>query len=581
VSHMPPKRAALVLSLTIVCALGLRGAAGDHRAHLSDDLSGHAARHTAARTRVIVHGDEAALAALTARHHVQILRRLAGAAVIAANSSELEEIAGDDAYDHLSGDTLVRVGMSVSNQATAADQVRAGVAGGLFGIGAVPGVNGQGIGVAIVDSGISPHAALANNVVASVSTIADDPSVNDAFGHGTHVAGIIGGNSTAAQSVTPLFNGGVAPGVQLINVRVLGADGVGRTSDVVAGIQWAIANRSRYNIRVINLSLGHPVMEPSATDPLCEVVADAVQAGIVVVAAAGNDGIAPDGSRILGGINSPGNSPFAITVGSINTQGTANRSDDAVTTYSSRGPTRFDGTVKPDVAAPGNKIVSLEAGGSYIPSAYAFLHRAGSGSNSYMQLSGTSMAAPMVSGGVALLLQGSPGMAPAQVKMALQAGATYMPDAGLMGAGAGSVNFMNSRKLANGLLGILPAGTIAGLVSPASGAIFWDSGTLASRLYAGTGIRLLSLLQAPLAWLNASLLKTGDLNLLGLGNPLASVAPKWLLYGEVAGWTSGSSIMWGTSIYDPSGQSIMWGTNYTTDGTSIMWGTSEMSPDPR
>ena len=85
--------------------------------------------------------------------------------------------------------------------------------------------------------------------------------------------------------------------MQLVNVRVLGADGVGRTSDVIAGIQWVIANRARYNIRVINLSLGHPVMEPSATDPLCEVVADAVQAGIVVVAAAGNDGIAADGSR--------------------------------------------------------------------------------------------------------------------------------------------------------------------------------------------------------------------------------------------------------------------------------------------
>src|SRR4051812_34677982 len=100
---MHPKRVAVVLIVTTVWALSLRGAAGDHRAHLSDDLSGHAARHTAARTRVIVHGDETALAALTARHHVEILRRLAGAAVIAANSAEIDEIAGDDAYDHLSG----------------------------------------------------------------------------------------------------------------------------------------------------------------------------------------------------------------------------------------------------------------------------------------------------------------------------------------------------------------------------------------------------------------------------------------------------------------------------------------------
>jgi serine protease AprX len=447
------KHAIAIAALIATSALGVRGAGQEHRAHLSDDLLDLAAHHTSGRTRVIVHGDAAALAALTTRHHVQVLRQLADSAVISVNSAELDDLAADSAIDHLSGDPLVQVGMSVSNPSTAADQVRAGVAGGLLGIGAIPGVNGQGIGVAIVDSGISPHAALVNKVVANVSLITGDPSVGDAFGHGTHVAGIIAGSATPAASVTPLYTGGLAPGVQLVNVRVLGAEGVGRTSDVIAGIQWAIANRARYNIRIINLSLGHPVMEPAATDPLCEVVQQAVQAGIVVIAAAGNDGVTADGRMILGGINSPGNSPWAITVGSLNTWGTVKRSDDTLTTYSSRGPARYDGTVKPDVAAPGNKIVSLVATGSYLPSTYSSLHRAGSGTNAYMQLSGTSMAAPMVSGGTALLLQGTPGMTPAQVKMALQAGATYMPAAGLMGAGAGSVNFMASRKAATSLLG--------------------------------------------------------------------------------------------------------------------------------
>jgi serine protease AprX len=551
---MTIKQLAAVLGLVGISAFGVRGSTDVHRAHLSDDLTDHLARHTAARTRVIVHGDDAALAALTTRHHLQILRRLGGGAVIAANSDELDELAGDSTYDHLSGDPLIRVGMSISNQATAADQVRAGVAGGLFGIGAIPGVTGQGIGVAVIDSGITPHAALANKIVANVSLISGDASTRDAYGHGTHVAGIIAGNATAARSVTPLFNGGVAPGAQLVNVRVLGADGVGQTSDVIAGIQWAVANRALYNIRVINLSLGHPVMEPAATDPLCEAVAEAVAKGIVVVAAAGNDGVTADGAMILGGINSPGNSPLAITVGAINTWGTVQRGDDTVTSYSSRGPARYDGAVKPDVAAPGNKIVSLEADGAYIPGAYSYLHRAGNGNNSYMQLSGTSMATPMVSGGVALLLQGTPSMAPAQIKMSLQAGATYMPDGGLIG----------------------------GLLSAPSGAIFWDSGTLATRLYAGTGIRLLSILQAPLAWLNSSLLNTGDLNLLGLGNPLASIAAKSLLYGQVGNWTNSQTIMWGTSITDPSsGQTIMWGTNYTTDGTTIMWGTSMTDADPK
>ena len=512
---------------------------------------------------------------------MQLLRRLAGGAVISANSAEIDAIADDSAYGHLSGDPFVRVGMSVSNQATAADQVRAGVAGGLFGIGAIPGVNGQGIGVAVVDSGISPHAALVNRVIANVSLITGDPSVADAFGHGTHVAGIIAGISTGAKNVTPLYTGGVAPGVQLVNVRVLGADGVGRTSDVIAGIQWAVAHRAQYNIQVINLSLGHPVMEPAATDPLCEAVADAVQAGIVVVAAAGNDGVAADGSRVLGGINSPGNSPWAITVGSLNTMGTTSRSDDAVASYSSRGPSRYDVAVKPDVAAPGNRIISLEANNSYIANAYPTLHKAGNGINSYMQLSGTSMAAPMVSGGVALLLQGTPGMIPAQVKMALQAGATYMPEAGLIGAGAGSVNFMASRKIANGLLGLLPSTVVGGVLSSSSGAMFWDTGTMATRLYAGTGIRILTLLQGTQAWLNSSLLNTGDLNLLGLGNPLASIPAKRLLYGEVAGWTGGQTIMWGTAITDPQGQTIMWGTNYTTEGSTIMWGTSMTAENPK
>ena len=577
---MTIKRLALAIAIIGTSALGIRGADGG-RAHLSDDLLGHLAKRTGARTRVIVHGDAAALSALTTKHHVQVLRSLDGAAVIAASSAELDELAADPAYDHLSGDPLVKVGMSISNQATAADQVRAGVGRGLLGIGGIPGVNGQGIGVAVVDSGISPHAALVNKVVANVSLITGDPSVADAYGHGTHVAGIIAGNNTAAQSVTSLFTSGIAPGVQIVNVRVLGANGVGRTSDVIAGIQWVIANRTRYNIRIINLSLGHPVMEPSATDPLCEVVAQAVKAGIVVVAAAGNDGLTASGGRVLGGINSPGNSPMAITVGSLNTWETAKRSDDTVTTYSSRGPTRYEQAVKPDVAAPGNKIVSLEAKGSYVQSTYPYLHVAGNGTNSYMRMSGTSMAAPVVGGGVALLLQGTPSMGPSQVKMALQAGATFVPDGGLMGAGAGSVNFIASRKMASSLLGLLPTGLISGLLTAPSGAMFWDQGTMANRLYAGTGIRLLSVLQAPLAWLNVSLLNVGDLNLIGLTNPLASVVAKRLLYGEVAGWTGGQSIMWGDAIYDPSGQSIMWGDSYMTDGTSIMWGDAMTSPDPK
>ncbi len=571
-----PLRIGLVVALVAASALGLKGANADHRAHLSGDLLRHQARHTTTRARVIVHGSDSDVDALAGRHHLRIVRRLADGAVLAANSDELTALSTEVGLDHLSGDLPVHNAMSVSNTAMAADLTRAGQAG-LLGLLSIPGVTGQGIGVAVIDSGIAAHSALAQKVVASVSMLGNDPSVNDDYGHGTHVAGIIAGAAGPAKLVTSLYTGGIAPGVQLINIRVLGDDGSGLTSDVIAGIDWAIAHRTAYNIRVINLSLGHGVTEPSATDPLCEAVGRAYAAGIVVVAAAGNNGRTADGHTILGGITSPGNSPVAITVGAVNTAGTVKRSDDTITTYSSRGPTEYDFTMKPDVAAPGNKIVSLEASGSYLSTHYPSLHRAGSGSNAYMQMSGTSMAAPMVSGAVALLLQGTPGLSPAQVKLALQMGATYMPDGGLVGAGSGNVNVWASRKIASGGLLTNLTTTIGGLLSPSSGSAFWDGGTLSHRLYTRQGFRLLSTLTAALAWLNPSLLNFGDLNLLGLTNPLASMNANQLVWGPIAGYSRRQDeIVWGTSIYDSGGDAIIWGTS----DDAIIWGTTFTADDP-
>jgi len=281
-------------------------------------------------------------------------------------------------------------------------------------------------------------------------------------------------------------------------------------------------------------------------------------------------------------ISSPGNSPAALTVGALNTFGTVSRSDDAVTTYSSRGPTRFDHAVKPDVAAPGNKILSLEASNSVLPGLYPTLHVAGKGNNSYMMLSGTSMAAPMVSGAVALLLQGTPSMSPAHVKLVMQSGATYVTSGGMMGAGAGSANFWASRKIAaSGLVGSLVNTVVGGLGITSSGASFWDKGTLSDRLYKGDGYRLLSLLDLPKIWLNPSLLHYGDLNLIGLTNPLARVGSCPLLWGVVSTWTTENQINWGDTVKDPQGQSIMWGDSGTADDTSIMWGDSMASPDPQ
>jgi subtilisin family serine protease len=792
--------AVVVAALVAFSSPGLRGSNRDRRAHLSGDLSRHQARKTFARQRVIVHGTSRELELLASRHGLYVVKRMRGAAVVLANSAELTELSRDGDVDHLSGDLQVHGATAISDASTAADQTRAGGAL-LAGLSGIPGVDGQGIGIAIVDSGISHHLALGNRVVANVSFVTGDPETTDAYGHGTHVAGIIAGNPAPASGVAPEYAGGIAPRANLINVKVLGADGSGYTSDVIDGIEWVVANRLRYNIRVISLSLGHPVTEASSTDPLCEAVNQAVQAGIVVVVAAGNAGRSPDGRTVLGGISSPANSPYVITVGALNTSGTVDRSDDTVAAFSSRGPTPYDFAVKPDLAAPGTKILSLEANGAYLPAFYPSIHVAGSGNNAYMYLSGTSMAAPMVSGGVALLLQGSPNLSPAQVKFALQNGATAMNDAGLMGAGAGSVNFWASRQIAvlgaspvslqtapslgaaqrfavlgastvtntgpsviTGDLGVSPGTAVTGflpgrvasgtihsagaaalaaqdavttvynglvaqpctqdltgqnlgglvltagvycfsssaqltgtltldaqgqsnavfivkmgstlttasaasvvlvngasaanvfwqvgssatlgtgtsfagnilalasitvttgtrvtgralarngavtldtnavtapdLLAPAvtttvggaqttgTGVSFWDIGTLAARVQAGISIRVLSATDASLAWGNPSILSFGDLNMLGLKNPLKAMQPKSLLYGALAGWTADSSITWGTPIQDPQGVGIIWDTSGadgiiwdTSDGDGIVWDMAILTAsDPR
>ena len=204
-----------VLSTAALAALILTALSGArtpaaHRADLSGDLQRFLDRSGTAATRVIVPGTRAEIVTLAARHHLTVMRWLGDGAVVAASREEIEDLAADSAVGHLSGDPLVAAATEVETQSTGADQTWAGTRGGL-GLGSVPGVTGVGVGVAVVDSGISPHRALLNKVVANVSFVTGDPSVSDAFGHGTHVAGIIAGTESAAAGVTSAYGGGLRP----------------------------------------------------------------------------------------------------------------------------------------------------------------------------------------------------------------------------------------------------------------------------------------------------------------------------------------------------------------------------------
>ena len=578
------RRTILPLALLALCladTLPDRTVHAQPRASLSADLQRLVSSGSGRRSRVIVHGDEEALNSLSRRYGVRLVRRLAHEAVIEASAFDVQRIAADPAFAHLSGDVPVRSAMSVSNRSTGADQTRSGTSGLLGLLGSIPGVTGKGIGIALLDSGIaSNHKALIGRVVKRVDLVSDGSPKLDPFGHATHIAGLIAGNASASAGVTTKYTGGIAPGANLIDVRVLGADGTGLTSDVIDGIDWVIRNKSLYNIRIINLSLGHAVMEPSATDPLCEAVKRAVDAGIVVIASSGNRGKTDAGQPILGGITSPGNSPYAITVGALNTFETSQRADDHVTTYSSRGPTRYDLAVKPDVVAPGNKVVSLESAGAYLPTNYPTTHVAGSGQNAYMRMSGSSMATGVVAGGVALLLQGSPKLTPLQVKLLVQTGSSYLPEDGLVAGGAGSVNFWSSRRASvNGLddlLGALPL--IGGLFVQPGGATFWDRGGMSERIYDGVGINRLGLFKLVDALLRPFNLQWDTLHLVGLDNPIGTTDANHIIWGDVAEYSDGNHIIWGDQLTTPEGQHIIWGDTQMTEGYHIIWGDST-TPD--
>ncbi|MBV9337500.1 MAG: S8 family peptidase [Solirubrobacterales bacterium] len=287
---------------------------------------------------------------------------------------------------------------------------------------------GAGIGVAVIDTGIAgdlpdfqtSQGSSNSRVVASAVVDPNATSARDTYGHGTAVAGLVAGNGWYRDSNDSLVGqyAGTAPDANLISVKVADDSGEATTLDAIYGLQFAVDHRDDYNIRVVNLSFRSTSAESYTTDPLDAAVEQAWLQGITVVAAAGNMGNAPDAVSYA-----PGNDPYVITVGASDNHGTASTWDDVQASWSSRGTTQ-DGISKPDVLAPGAHIVTTLAPGSSFASDCPTCVIGGA----YFQLSGTSLAAPIVSGIAADLLAAHPGWTPAMVKGAIVSTATPLSD---------------------------------------------------------------------------------------------------------------------------------------------------------
>jgi subtilisin family serine protease len=321
---------------------------------------------------------------------------------------------------------------------------------------------GKGVGVAVIDTGIYPHPDFGNRITGWVDMVNDKAVPYDDGGHGTHVAGDAAGNGKLSGGKYRSF----APDANIIGIKVLAGNGNGTTTALLKGIEWAIKHKDEYNIKVINVSIGHPASDYSQ-DPTDLALEEAVKAGITVVTAAGNYG--PN----QGTVSAPGDDPFLITVGGTDNRDTPDKSDDTILSCSSTGPTPM-GLTKPDILAPGEQVISTLSPGSHAEQnalsmaekfeSYKFLNsltdeqlmeipdkdlanygfwestiqefKTSAGSarkvlerniyyqsrmpllekSAYVGLSGTSMATPLVTGLVAAMYEANPLLTPAEVK---------------------------------------------------------------------------------------------------------------------------------------------------------------------
>jgi serine protease AprX len=543
-------------AVTLVCLLGATAASaaarpGDHP-KLDRKLNDRAAKGGSGTSRVIVMltpGFDAS--ADYRRVGAKLGRRLnlINGRVVELTNNQLRKLADSPAvasihWDRPTGGELNRAAVAVGARAVQEDM----------------GYDGAGVGVAVIDSGITSwHDDLTYNgtntsvrvvngqrVAKFVDFVNGRTTPYDDNGHGSHVSGIIAGNGYDTRGA----RAGIAPAAHLVSLKVLDDHGGGYISNVIAALDWVVQNKDAYNVRVVNLSVGAKVTESYNTDPLTLAAKRVVDAGVVVVTAAGNLGRNAAGQAQYGAITAPGNAPWVLTVGAYSHQGTVTRVDDVMAPYSSRGPTAIDFAAKPDVVAPGTGIVSLAAPESLTyttKAAYLLNGSVATAYKPYLSLTGTSMASPFVAGTVALMIQANPWLTPNLVKAIVEYTAQnygYDP----LTQGAGFLNARGAVQLAR-FYATAQAGQRIPSQKPWSKTILWGNHKLTRGVIKPTGS----------AWATSTV----------WGSP-TTVQGQNIVWGTA---TDSDNIVWGTSLLDA--YNIVWGTiSAIRDGENIVWGTS-------
>ena len=553
----------MLAALAMAALVAAPAAAGPNRDKLDLALRQKMESGTPSTTRVIItvkHGLRPLLRDALRKHGDALIAEHPAIEAITAevHGEDLEALAADPAVAAVSSDAEVRAQGRVKTAAAGPSTVPYAALRPQLGIvGDFENLTGAGVGIAIIDSGISPVGDFGSRITAFYDfTLNGTPQwvmrPYDNYGHGTFVAGLAAGSGANSHELYM----GVAPKARLIGLRVLDETGSGLTSHVISAVNFAVANKHTLGIDIINLSLGHPILAPAADDPLVQAVEHAVRNGIVVVTSAGNFGTNPaTGELGYAGITSPGNAPSAITVGSLKTKNTVPRADDTVASYSSRGPSWYDAFLKPDLVAPGDQLISDIPKISTLKSSLPKM-RVRSSRGDYLKLSGTSMAAGVTSGAIALVLEAArcandgatptPNLVKALVQFTAIPVENPTTDLDHLAEGAGGLNAAGAVVAARSIdLGV-PAGQWWATVVPEPfSTIGSDSYAWSQNIVWGANI----------VW---------GTNIVWSNN---------IVWGANIVWGSaldGDNIVWGT---DADGDNIVWGTAADTWGDNIVWGT--------